>query len=172
VSREWEFKQIEACIAPNRVTIVFENTDDDLTSFLNWDLEKNLEDRQVQVSGKAFPRRGMNSPLNFCDGKNYFYDVEYSMAMSHFPVPQDYERIATNNEVTFSEGKDLVLMKTKEHGVKVYNSISQHQIRQLEVAIQDEQKLGKHGLPVTFTNWRTLDGSNVFHILSNNIKAL
>lgn len=124
VSDEWVFQQIEPCIAPNRCQIFFYNKEEDISSLLIWDLEKNLEDRQVQVRCKAYPRRGMNSPLNYCDGLKHFYDVEYAMELAHFKVPKDFSRTPSSNEVVISELKDLMVSRFKDRGVRVLCSTS------------------------------------------------
>jgi hypothetical protein len=46
------------------------------------------------------------------------------MELSHFPIPHHYERISTSNEVVFSEGKDLIILRSKDSGVVVFNSLS------------------------------------------------
>lgn len=121
-----------------------------------WDLKKNLEDRQVQVRCKAFPRRGMNSPLNYCDGLKHFYDVEYSMELSHFQVAKDFERNPSSNEVVFSELKDLMVSRFKEKGVRVLCSTSTLKMRQIESITLE--KITKNSLPASFTKWRCIDG--------------
>lgn len=112
----------------------------------------------------------MNSPLNYCDGLKHFYDVEYAMELAHFQVPKDFSRAPSSNEVVFSELKDLMVCRFQSQGVRVLCSTSTLKMRQIEsLNIEDIQL---NSLPASFTKWRCLDGSNIFHILCNSVKGL
>jgi len=156
VSHEWSFQQLEPCIAPNRVQVMLYNDQEDISSMLTWDIEKNLEDRQVQVRCKAYPRRGMNSPLNYCDGLKHFYDVEYTMELGHFQVPMDFDRSASSNEVVFSELKDMMVARFNTNGARVLSSTSILKMRQIQSIRLDT--INKNSIPASFTKWRCIDG--------------
>lgn len=94
--------------------------------------------------------------------------------MSHFKIPDYFVRISTSNEVVFSEDKNSCILRTKEKGCSLFTCMNDLQSRRIQHILDyvEDLNLYKSSLPASFINWRSNDGSNIFHLLCLDFRAL
>ena len=138
---------------------------------MTWNLERNIEDRLIEIEGKVKVARGNKSLLNFCSASGVFYDLEYNFPANFYGKTDGFKIKRFPFESVISENKECLLMRTNS---SLYLSLTVNEIERRFLGNIDTfaEKLTRKPFPVTMIDFRTLEGNNIFHLLVQDFKAL
>lgn len=139
---------------------------------MTWNLEKNLEDRSLEIPDKLDSvSKGVNSTLNYCNLIGVSYDLEYGFPLTFFGDVSKMNMRRNFFEAAFSEGKDMICIRDSD-SLGVSLSLSMLERRFLAKFDSMKNKLKKKSFPISMVNFRTHEGSNIFHYLIKDFKVL
>jgi hypothetical protein len=133
---------------------------------------KNLEDRSLEIN-ETQPKlsKGVNSNLNYIPRQGVSYDMEYAFPLKYFADFSNLNVECNGFEAVVSEGKDMLILRD-ENSLGLSVTMNETERRFMEQFDNLKDILEKKSIPLTMINFRTPDGSNLFHFLVQNIKAL
>jgi hypothetical protein len=173
LSSEWELTGVKHVNAEDRVQLVIENYTDSVTSLITWNLRQNIEDRSLEINDCSVSiSKGVNSTLNYIKKSGIQYDLEYSFPLKFFASHENLDIQQNFYEGVVSEGKDMTVFRDY-NSLGLSTTISELDRRFLE-QFEDLRTttLMKKAFPISKVNFRTQDGSNIFHFLVQDFKIL
>lgn len=112
LSKEWTFDSIKHVNSTSRIQIQLHCPDTEITSIVTWDLNRNIEDRNIEIKDTDIRvSKGVNSTLNYINVQNTTYDIEYGFPLKFFADTDGLYIYSEFFENPMSEGKDLLALR-------------------------------------------------------------
>ena len=141
------------------------DSEEETIALITWNLAKNVEDRSLYINSNSKVLKGVDSTLNYITEGGSTFDVEYGFPLKFFGgIEENQLHNHEFYEAVVSQNKDMWQLKCYD-SLCVSMTISEYDRRFLNCFSDIKQILEKKCFPINLVNFRTMDGSNIFHYL-------